>query len=251
MPRRTPDPTKAFEEERKKSIQKQGSNKKLKKLGMKFMIDSLKSRYSYNFDWLGRPIIQHPQDIVAFQELIWQVQPDLIIETGIAHGGSVIMSASVLELIGRPAKVVAIDIDIRKHNRREIEKHRMFKLGRIVLIEGSSIAPDIMRRVKSLAKGKKRVLIFLDSSHAHAHVLKELELYSPLVSKGSYIVVGDTIVEYMAKGAVKDRPWGKGSNPYTATQKFLKKNKRFKNDETWEHRLLVTAAPGGFLKRVR
>lgn len=244
-------PIEVFKEEQLRNIELLGKNTRLRALGSEFMTQSLAARYSYNFNWLGRPIIQHPQDIVAFQELIWQIKPDLIIETGIAHGGSLILSASILELIGEPAKVVGIDIDIREHNRREVENHRMFKLDRIKMIEGSSIDAEILKWIEAEVAGKKRVLVFLDSNHAHDHVLRELELYSKFVTLGSYVVVADTVVEFMPKGMVKDRPWDKGSNPYTAVQEFLKHRDDFENDESWENKLIITACTGGFLKRVK
>lgn len=238
-----------FERERKENLKKLSQDKKLKKTTGEFMVDSIRDRYSYNFDWLGRPIIQYPQDIIALQEIIWKLKPDLIIETGIARGGSLIFSASMLELIGGTGRVVGIDIDIRRHNRVEIEKHRMFK--RITMIEGSSVDPKIVASIRALARGKKRVLVYLDSHHTSEHVLSELELYSPFVSRGSYLIVFDTIVESLPIGMIKDRPWGKGNNPATAVQKFLKKNKNFVVDKDIENKLLITAAPQGFLKRIR
>jgi cephalosporin hydroxylase len=242
------NPIHSFREEVKRNIQRQGKNKKLKALGMKFMVDSMLEKYSYNFAWLGRPIIQHPQDMAIIQELIWNIKPDLIIETGIAHGGSLILSASILELIGK-GEVLGIDIDIRKHNRKEIEKHRMFK--RITLLEGSSIAPEILKKVKAFVKGKKKILVFLDSNHAHDHVLREMELYGPLVPKGSYMVVFDTIADYMPKGSIKDRPWDTISNPNTALKVFLKTHKEFEVDRTIDDKILISAAPGGYLRKVK
>ncbi|MDO8492264.1 MAG: cephalosporin hydroxylase family protein [bacterium] len=242
------NPIEQFKKERIENVKRLGKDKRLKFLALKFTIESLRNKYSYNFDWLGRPIIQHPQDIVAIQELIWEVKPDLVIETGIAHGGSLILSASILELLGGNGKVLGIDIDIRKHNRVEIERHRMFK--RIIMIEGSSIDGEVVKKARSLAKGKK-VAVFLDSNHSHAHVLRELELYSPFVSKGSYIVAFDTIAEYMPKGSIVNRLWGKGNSPATAVAVFLKKNKNFANDRSIENKLLITSAPGGFLKRIK
>lgn len=243
------NPIEHFKNEVKNNIAKQGKNKKLKKSGMDFSIKAALNRYMYNFTWLGRPIIQYPQDILAMQELIWSVKPDLVIETGIAHGGSIILSASILELIGGKGEVVGIDIDIRKYNRREIEKHRMFK--RIKMIEGSSIGDSVMEKIRKITKGKKKILIFLDSNHSGTHVLRELELYSPLVSKGSYIVAFDTLVEYMPKGSNKNRPWDIGNNPMTAVRKFLKNHKNFAVDKEIDSQLLITAGPGGFLKRVK
>jgi cephalosporin hydroxylase len=205
-------------------------------------------KYVYNFSWMGRPIIQTPMDIMAMQELIWEIKPDLIIETGIAHGGSIIFSASMLELIGH-GEVLGIDIDIREHNKIEIEKHPMFK--RITMIEGSSISKEVSEQVYAFSKGKKKILVFLDSNHTHEHVIKELELYSPLVSINSYIVAFDGLVEDMPKEFVEDRPWGKGNNPQTAALEFVKKNNSFIIDKNIENQILVTCAPNGFLKRIK
>jgi cephalosporin hydroxylase len=202
--------------------------------------------YSYNFKWLGRPIIQYPQDMLALQELVWEIQPDLIIETGIAHGGSLIFFASMLELLGGDGEVLGIDIDIRAHNRTEIESHRMFK--RITMIEGSSIGDEIMEQVREAAAGKAKVMVILDSNHTHEHVLKELELYSPLVTANSYLVVMDTVVEDMPPDSFPDRPWGKGNNPKTAVWDFLKTTDRFEIDTMISNKLLLSVAPDGYLR---
>jgi cephalosporin hydroxylase len=210
-------------------------------------------KYSYNFSWLGRPIIQYPQDIVAMQELIWSVQPDLIIETGIAHGGSLILSASMLELNAacgghQDAEVVGVDIDIRAHNREAIEAHPMFK--RISMIQGSSIAPETVEQIRSKAAGKRQVLAFLDSHHTHEHVLAELTAYAPLTTVGSYCVVFDTMIESMPADLFGDRPWGPGNNPRTAVWEFLKSHPEFGIDKSLQHKLLITVAPDGYLKRL-
>jgi len=186
--------------------------------------------------------------MIVLQEIIWQVKPDLIIETGIAHGGSLIFSASMLELLGNNGQVLGIDIDIREHNRVEIEKHPMFK--RITMIQGSSIDKSVVQQVYNFAKDKKQVLVALDSNHTHEHVLRELQLYSPLVTKGSYLVVFDTIIEDMPEDFFLDRPWGKGNNPKTAVWDFLKSNDRFEIDKEIENKLLITVAPDGYLKCV-
>ena len=210
-------------------------------------------KYSYNFSWLGRPIIQYPQDMIAMQELIWSIQPDLIIETGIAHGGSLIFYASLLELnaaCGGPpdAEVLGVDIDIRAHNRAAIAAHPMFK--RITRIEGSSIAPDIIAQIKAKAAGQQRVLVCLDSNHTHDHVLAELEAYAPLTSVGSYCVVFDTVIEDMPAEMFPDRPWGPGNNPKTAVWDYLKTHPEFEIDKSIPHKLLITVAPDGYLRRV-
>ncbi len=241
--------TNKFETEKKVAIENMVSDKNLQTLTNNWFIESCKHQYSYNFTWLGRPIIQFPQDMIAMQEIIWQVRPDLIIETGIAHGGSLIFHASMLELLGGDGQVLGIDIDIREHNRVEIEKHPMYK--RIDMIEGSSIDEDIAKQVHGFAKDKKQILVLLDSMHTHDHVLKELQLYSPLVTKGSYLVVFDTIIEDMPDDFFDDRPWGKGNNPKTAVWEFLKTNDRFEIDKEMENKLLITVAPDGYLKCVK
>lgn len=210
-----------------------------------FNVASNREKYSYNFTWMGRPIIQYPQDMIAMQELIWRIQPDLIIETGIAHGGSLIYYASLLELIGK-GEVLGIDIDIRAHNRAEIEAHPMFK--RITMLQGSAIDETLVEEVRKLAAGKQTVLVCLDSNHTHDHVLRELELYSPFVTVGSYLVVFDTIVEDMP-ARMYDRPWDKGNSPKTAVWEFLKQTNDFEIDHTIDNKLLISVAPEGYLKR--
>ena len=238
-----------FVEERKRDIHRMAEDRQMAELGLAFVRDTAKYKYSYNFTWLGRPIIQLPQDIVAMQEIIWQVKPDLIIETGIAHGGSLILYASMLELLGGDGQVLGIDIDIREHNRIEIEKHPMFK--RITMLEGSSTDEGIVRQVYNFARGKRQVLVTLDSYHTHSHVLRELELYSPLVTKGSYLVVSDTSIEDMPRDFFPDRPWGKGNNPKTAVWEFLKTNHRFEIDREINNKLLITGALDGYLKCIK
>jgi len=239
----------AFRAQKREMIQKAGEDEKLRTLSLQWVNTSARYLYSYNFTWMGHPIIQFPQDIIAMQEIIWQVKPNLIIETGIAHGGSLIFYASLLELIGGDGQVLGVDIDIREHNRVEIEKHPMFK--RIRMIEGSSIDDNTVKKVYDFAKNKKRVLVVLDSNHTHNHVLKELQLYSKLVTKGSYLIVFDTIVEDMPEDFFPDRPWGQGNNPKTAVWKFLQTNDRFKVDREIENKLLITVAPGGYLKCIK
>lgn len=182
------------------------------------------------------------------QEIIWQVKPDLIIETGIAHGGSPFY-ASMLELLGGDWQVLGINIDIREHNRKAIEAHPMFR--RISMIEGSSIDEEIAKQVYDFAKDRTQILVLLDSMHTHDHVLKELQLYSPLVTKDSYLVVFDTIIEDMPKDFFPDRPWGKGNNPKTAVWEFLKTNDHFEIDKEMENKLLITVAPDGYLKCIK
>jgi cephalosporin hydroxylase len=243
------NPIQAFIEERNERIKQNGENASLKRAAKEFNTESNKAQYSYNFSWMGRPIIQYPQDMIAMQEIIWEVKPDLIIETGIAHGGSLIYYASLLELIGK-GEVLGIDIDIREHNKMEIERHPMFK--RIKMIQGSSISPDTIQLVRKYAQDKRCVLVCLDSNHTHDHVLKELELYAPLVSVNSYIVVFDTIVEDLPEGYFSQkRPWGISNNPKTAVKEFLKANSNFVIDSSIDNKLLISVGPEGYLKRLK
>jgi len=252
-----------FRHECSHEIRAQGHDSVLVTMTQNWLNRAQDHKYPYHFEWLGRPIIQYPQDIVAMQELIWQVKPDLIIETGIAHGGSLIFSASMLTLLdvceaieaGQPydpaasrRKVVGIDIEIRPHNRVAIEAHPM--ATRIQMIEGSSIAPEVIAQVKTIAQGYERVLVCLDSNHTHDHVLAELQAYAPLVSVGSYCVVFDTLIEDMPAGSFPDRPWDKGNNPKTAVWEFLKTHPEFEIDKSIQHKLLITVAPDGYLKRI-
>jgi cephalosporin hydroxylase len=242
------NPVQEFIDERQHRITSNNSNKKLKLAADAFNVESNKAQYSYNFSWMGRPIIQYPQDMIAMQEIIWKVQPDLIIETGIAHGGSLIYYASLLELIGK-GEVLGIDIDIREHNRKEIETHPMIK--RIKMLQGSSVDGELVREVEKYAHGKKSVMVCLDSNHTHQHVLDELKFYSPFVTAGSYLVVFDTIVEDLPENYLPGRAWARGDNPKTAVHEFLKTHPEFIIDIDIDNKLLVSVAPQGYLKRIK
>ena len=245
----TMDPIQEFQKERTERISSYSNNYKLIEAAQKYFQQACNAKYSYNFSWMGRPIIQHPEDIIAMQEIIWEVKPDLIIETGITHGGSIIFSASMLELLGGDNReVIGLDIDIRTHNRKEIESHPMFK--RITMFEGDSTSPEIAKQVYDVAKKHEKILVCLDSNHTHDHVLKELKLYAPLVSVGSYCVVFDTVIEDLPDDMFPDRPWGHGNNPKTAVHEYLKDHPEFIIDKSIEQKLLVTVAPSGYLKRI-
>lgn len=219
----------------------------LKARSKDFMRESIDARYSYNFSWMGRPIIQYPQDMIAMQEVLWDVRPDLIVETGVAHGGSLVYYASLCELMGH-GHVLGIDIDIRAHNREAIEAHPMAR--RIRLVQGSSIDEAVVKQVREEAAGKQ-VLVVLDSNHTHDHVLAELKAYAPLVSVGSYCVVFDTVIEDLPPGLYPDRPWDVGNNPKTAVDAFLRDNDHFQVDQDIEAKIQITVAPGGYLRRIR
>lgn len=256
------DPIEAFKKEVEANIESLGEDAELAKLTNDWLLGTARHRYTYNFTALGRPIIQCPQDMVAMEELIWKIKPALIIETGIAHGGSLIHYAGALALVDYceaqqkgevldPAKprrkILGIDIDIRPHNRKEIESHPMSP--RIEMIEGSSIDPATIEQVRKRAEGAGTVLISLDSNHTHDHVLAELEAYAPLVTPGSYCVVFDTVIEDMPEGWFTDRPWNKGDNPKTAVWAYLKDHPEFEIDKSIDHKILVSVAPDGYLRR--
>ena len=248
MSNELPQPIKDFYQERTDRIESYKQNKKLMMLADAFIKELAYARYSANFSWLGRPVIQIPQDLLAMQEIIWAMKPDFIIETGIAHGGSLVFYASMLELCGK-GKVIGIDVDIRQHNRVEIEKHPLFH--RITMIEGSSISPEVVNKVQTMTAGAKSIIVALDSNHTHDHVLKELEFYAPFVSVGSYCIVFDTGIEDLPKDMIIDRPWGPGNNPKTAVWEFLKTNDRFVIDKDIETKILLTSAPDGYLRRIK
>ncbi len=259
------NPIENFQKQVSENIDALGKDKDVQALSRIWSRETNKHGYTYNFSWLGRPIIQYPQDMLAIQELIWSIQPDLIIETGIAHGGSIIFSASMLELnaaCGGPkdAEVLGIDIDIRAHNREAIEAHPMSR--RISMLQGSSVAPEIIEKVKAKAEGRKKVLVILDSNHTHEHVLAELDAYAPLTSVGSYCLVFDTLVEDMPEDMFGDRPWRPGNSPKTAVWEYLRRlqsdprkdaaghDLSFEIDKRIESKLLITVAPDGYLRRV-
>lgn len=240
------DPVSDFNKRNSLMIGHMAADQALQKLTRDWVAQASKYEYSYHFKWLGRPIIQFPQDMLAMQEIIWSVKPDLIVETGVAHGGSLIFYASILELLGRDGHVLGIDIDIKPHNKSAIESHPLSH--RIFLLEGSSIEKSIIDRVYRAAKDKKKVLVALDSNHTHEHVLEELRLYSPLVVSGSYLIVFDTLVEQMPEDFYPNRPWGRGNNPDTAVKAFLSENDRFQIDQNIASKLLITASSSGYLK---
>jgi len=255
---------KAFKKECEKNIVSYPKDNLWQKMSIDWLARGFKHKYMYNFRSLGRPIIQTPVDMVVVQEIIWDVKPDLIIETGIAHGGSIIMSASMLALLdyceaienerildpgNTCRRVLGLDIDIRSHNREAIEAHPM--AHRIDMIEGSSIAPEIILRVQEIVKNYERVLVFLDSNHTHQHVLAELEAYAPLTSLGSYCIVFDTVIEDLPDDTFPDRPWNKGNNPKTAVWEFLKTHPEFEIDKKIDNKKVINASPDGYLKRIK
>jgi len=243
------DPVAEFFAERDSDIKAMGADEQLRAKSIEWMVHADKYKYTYNFTWMGRPIIKFPNDIVAQQEIVWRTKPDLIIETGIAHGGSIIFSASLLELLGH-GQVIGIDVDIRKHNRDEIEAHPMSK--RITMLEGSSTSPEIFEQVAQAARKAKNVMVILDSNHTHEHVYNELRLYADLVTVGNYVILPDTFIEFFPKGYyASNRPWDVGNNPWTAMQQFMSERDDFVHDPEPVNKTMITESFDGYLKRVK
>ena len=239
------DPLEQFESEKSRRIEALAGDAPLQAKAMDWMLGSCKHGYTYNFSWLGVPVIQFPQDLMALQEIVTSTRPEVIVETGVAHGGSLVFSASLLALLGGEGRVVGVDVDIRPHNRERLETHPLSKY--ITLIEGSSIDKSVLSQVREIVD-ERRVLVVLDSNHTHAHVLRELELYSPMVREGGYVVVFDTALEDAPKEMADDRPWGPGNSPRTAIAEFLEDNSRFQIDRALGGKLHITVSPDGYLK---
>ncbi len=267
------DEIKRFEKECAEEILVQGNNHDLSQKSIEWLNEANNHKYSYHFKWMNRPIIQYPQDIQMMQELIMEVKPDLIIETGIAHGGSVLLSSSMLALLDlsdsiknnenydiskSQRKVLALDIDIREHNKREILNNPFSKY--IEMLEGSSTSEEIIERVHNIASNYNNILIFLDSNHTHDHVLAELNAYAELTSVGSYIVAFDTVIDYLPENHLPNesspsmseaRTYTKGNSPMSAVKEFLKNNQDFEIDSEIDNKLLISVAPQGYIKRVK
>lgn len=236
----------AFEQRNRVHIARMAADTDLRELSRRWLARSLTHEYSYHFRWMGLPIIQYPQDILAIQEIIWSVRPEVVIETGIARGGSLVFYASLLELIGGAGSVVGVEVDLRPENREALNVHPMRK--RITIIEGSSIAGEVLERVSAAVGDRRPVVVILDSHHTHQHVLRELELYSRFVTSGSYLVVLDTVVELLPEASRNDRPWKMGNSPLTAVREFLQRSNRFRVDEDIDTKLQISVAPSGYLK---
>lgn len=240
---------KQFFTERHTDIINMGQDEELRRKSIDWMVHADKYKYTYNFTWMGRPIIKFPSDMVIQQELMWQIKPDLVIETGIAHGGSIIFSAAMQQMMGiSNGRVIAVDIDIRDHNRQEIEAHPMSK--HITMIQGSSVDADIFAQVKELARDAKTVMVILDSNHTHQHVYDELKLYADLVTVGSYCILPDTFIEFFPKGYYDNRPWDVGDNPCTAARQFLSERSDFELDSFLTSKGMISEGLDGYLKRV-
>lgn len=235
----------AFKKDGEREVAAMAADPELRSAARKLMDLANAKKYSYHFTWLGLPIIQYPQDMVAMQEIVWRTRPEVIVETGVARGGSLIYYASLLAMLGR-GEVIGVDIDIRPHNRQAIESHPL--ADRIRLVQGSSIGQEVIDAVLSRV-GNRRALVVLDSNHTHAHVLAELRAYAGLVPPGGYLVVMDTVIEDLPPDAFPDRPWKVGDNPKTAVAAFLAERSDFEVDQHIEGKLLLTVAPGGYLRR--
>lgn len=230
-------------------IESMWEDERARRLIEAYFENARRHKYVYNFSWLGLPILQHPADMAILQEIVWLVKPELIIETGIAHGGSLVFYASLLELIGESGTVLGVDVDIRPYNKHAIQTHPMAK--RIDMIQGSSIESYVIAEVDKRVCGKEHVMVILDSNHTHAHVLEELRNYGRFVTKGSYLVVCDTRIDDMPAELFRDRPWRPGNSPRTAVVEYLTETDRFCVDKEIEKRILLTGNPDGYLRCVR
>jgi cephalosporin hydroxylase len=240
------DDRETFRQEADASALRLGKDAELQRLARDVIVQSDRHHWSYQWTWLGVPIIQMPPDIVATQEIIWKTKPQLIIETGVARGGSLILYASILELLGE-GKVIGVDVEIRAHNRASIESHPLSK--RIELIESDALSPTLHEALKEKTKNVERVMVILDSNHTHEHVKRELELFADFVTPGQYLIVADTVVEYIPEQEHRPRPWGIGNNPATALKEFMSSDSRFELDAVTNSKLLLTSSPGGYLVR--
>lgn len=238
----------SFENDKRINANQQSSDEDLQKLALNFLIASDKYAYGYQWSWLGLPMIQLPPDILVVQELIWETKPDLIIETGIAWGGSLVYYASILQLLEHGA-VIGIDVTIPQHNIDAIMNYPFS--NRITLYQGSSTDPDIQNKVEQHIDKDTKVMVLLDSNHTHQHVLDELNYYANFVTQGQYLIVSDTIVEEIPKQDHRPRPWAPGNNPKTALSEYLKTNDRFEIDEYINNKLLTTFTPNGYLKCIK
>lgn len=244
------DPIKSFFDERNADIEKMGADRELRQKSIDWMIHADRYKYTYNYTWMGRPVIKFPNDMVIQQELMWELKPDLVIETGIAHGGSIIFTASMMEMMGIDGEVVGIDVDIRAHNRVEIEAHPMAK--RITMYEGDSVAGTMVEKVRAHTEGKSRVMVILDSLHSHDHVYKELLAYAPMTTVGSYCILPDTFIEFFPKGYYSEtRPWDVGDNPHSAMKQYLGETEMFEIDRARTNKAMITETIDGYLKRIK
>lgn len=241
------DDRRDFEARRRELAAGMAADAGLAERAREVVVASDRHDWSYQWSWLGVPIIQMPPDVVVLQELIWECRPQLVVETGVARGGSVVLSASILQLLGE-GEVLAVDVDVRPHNRDSIESHPL--ASRITLVEGSSTDPGVVARVAEAAAGVERVMVVLDSDHTHDHVLAELRAYGPLVTPGQFLVVADTMVEDIPVQAHRPRPWGPGNSPGSALAAYLAETERFAPDPFYNAKLLTTASPGGYLRCV-
>ncbi len=241
------DDRQEFLQERSKLIDTMAADPAVSAANLELLTTSDRHGYSYMWDWLGVPIIQMPADIVAMQEIVWRTRPDVIVETGVARGGSAILHSSLLRLLGNDGFVVAVDIDIRPHNREAIESHPLG--GNVRLLEGSSVDEDLLSEIQAMLPTDARVMVVLDSDHTHTHVLQELNAYRRFVTAGMYMVVADTFVEELPQQLHRPRGWGLGNNPSTAVDEFLEKTNEFRLDTSVAKKMLMSSSAAGYLLR--
>ena len=240
------DDREQFGLEKREDASRMGADEGLRRSALDLYAAADRYNFSYQWTWLGLPIIQIPNDLMICQEIVWATRPQLLIETGVARGGSLIFWASMMQLVG-DGVVVGVDVDIRPHNRAAIEDHPLSH--RVRLIEGSSTDPEVVAMVAEAAGVAERVAVALDSNHTHDHVLAELELYGPMVTPGQYLIVSDTVIEHIPAQTHRPRPWGPGNGPATAVEAFLAGHPEFRLDDQIDDRILMSSNPGGYLVR--
>lgn len=238
-----------LEKQKRENAGAQRQDEGLARIAHDFVVKSDQYGYGYQWTWCGLPVIQMPQDIVVTQEIIWACKPDVIIETGIAWGGSIALYASLLQLIGK-GKVVGVDLNLMNHVADQI-MGLPFASGRVHLYKGSSVDPDIVSRIRAHVSPGQSVMVLLDSNHTHEHVFEELKIYAPLVTKGQFLIVSDTIVEEIPVQEHRPRPWGPGNNPKTALRAYLRDHPEFEVDSYINAKALLTYSPDAYCRKVR
>lgn len=237
-----------FEDARKQWAENMHQDQSLRNKALDVFIEADRHNWIHQTNWLGEPSLQTPEDLITFQEIIFRTRPDFLVEVGVAWAGSLLFYATIMESIGH-GQIIGIDIFIPDDLKDRIFSHSISK--RIKLIQSSSIEDDSFREISGMIGENKNTMVHLDSDHTEKHVLQELKLYSELVTKGNYLVCGDTIIDFLPEQTHRPREWGKINNPYTALKKFLSSNNRFVVDQSFDMKRLMSNQPGGYLRCIK